>query len=131
VKKGDPAPPPPPATKLSKEQVQRSIALVVDDLSLSAESFEYTRQGLHKFIDTQLQPTDLVALVRTSAPGGTMQPFTTDRRLLHAQVDGMRWTVMSRNGVESFEAVQGSFLGIGMAAPPDVAPSCCCQKGSR
>ena len=118
VKKGEPAPPPPPAPKLSKEQVQRSIALVVDDLSLSAESFEYTRQGLHKFIDTQLQPTDLVALVRTSAPGGTMQPFTTDRRLLHAQVDGMRWTVMSRNGVESFEAVQGSFLGIGMAAPP-------------
>ena len=120
VKKGDPAPPPPPATKLSKEQVQRSIALVVDDLSLSAESFEYTRQGLHKFIDTQLQPTDLVALVRTSAPGGTMQPFTTDRRLLHAQVDGMRWTVMSRNGVESFEAVQGSFLGIGL--PAGVAP---------
>jgi VWFA-related protein len=118
VKKGEPAPPPPPATKLSKAQVQRSIALVVDDLSLSAESFEYTRQGLHKFIDTQLQPTDLVALVRTSAPGGTMQPFTTDRRLLHAQVDGMRWTAMSRNGVESFEAVQGSFLGIGMAAPP-------------
>jgi len=117
-KNGEPAPPPPPpVAKLSKEQVQRSIALVVDDLSLSAESFEYTRQGLHKFIDTQLQPTDLVALVRTSAPGGTMQPFTTDRRLLHAQVDGMRWTVMSRNGVESFEAVQGSFLGIGLAAP--------------
>jgi VWFA-related protein len=118
VKKGEPAPPPPPAAKLSKAQVQRSIALVVDDLSLSAESFEYTRQGLHKFIDTQLQPADLVALVRTSAPGGTMQPFTTDRRLLHAQVDGMRWTAMSRSGVESFEPVQGSFLGIGMVAPP-------------
>ncbi len=118
VKKGEPAPPPPPAAKLSKEQVQRSIALVVDDLSLSAESFEYARQGLHKFIDTQLQPTDLVALVRTSAPGGTLQPFTADRRLLHAQVDGMRWTALSRNGVESFEAIQGSFLGIGMVAPP-------------
>jgi VWFA-related protein len=120
AKKGEPAPPPPPATKLSKEQVQRSIALVVDDLSLSAESFEYTRQGLHKFIDTQLQPTDLVALVRTSAPGGTLQPFTTDRRLLHAQVDGMRWTAFSRNGVESFEAFQGSFLGIGMPATPGI-----------
>jgi VWFA-related protein len=100
--------------KLSKDQVQRSIALVVDDLSLSVESFEYTRKGLHKFIDTQLQPTDMVGLVRTSAPGGTLQPFTTDRRLLHAQVDGMRWTAMSRNGVESFEPVQGSLLGIGL-----------------
>jgi VWFA-related protein len=118
ARKGEPAPPPPPPVKVSKAQVQRSIALVVDDLSLSVESFEYTRRGLHKFIDTQLQPTDLVALVRTSAPGGTLQPFTTDRRLLHAQVDGMRWTAMSRNGVESFESVQGSFLGIGMAAPP-------------
>lgn len=114
AKKGEPAPPPPAPVKVSKEQVQRSIALVVDDLSMSAESFEYTRQGLHKFIDTQIQPTDLVALVRTSAPGGTLQPFTTDRRLLHAQVDGMRWTALSRSGVESFGAIQGSFLHIGL-----------------
>ncbi len=46
AKKGEPAPPPPPpVAKLSKEQVQRSIALVVDDLSLSAESFEYAQAG--------------------------------------------------------------------------------------
>jgi len=118
VKKGEAPAPPPPAVKLSKDEVQRSIALVVDDLGMSAESFEYARQGMHKFIDTQIQPTDLVALVRTSAPGGAVQPFTTDRRLLHAQVDGMRWTALSRSGVEAFEPVQGNFLNIGLGAGP-------------
>ena len=116
-KKNEPAPPVPPSSPLAREQVQRSIALVVDDLSLSVESFESARRGLHKFIDTQIQPTDLVALVRTSAPGGTLQPFTADRRLLHAQVDGMHWNVSSRSGVESLAPVNGSFLGIGMNTP--------------
>jgi hypothetical protein len=66
---------------------------VIDDLSLSFESFEPTRKALHKYIDTDIQPGDLVALVRTSSPGGTLKPFTTDRRLLHGQVDAMRWTL--------------------------------------
>lgn len=106
--------PMPSPARMAKQDVQRSIALVVDDLSLSVESFESTRKALHTFIDAQLLPRDLVALVRTSAPGGSLQPFTTDRRLLHAQVDGMRWSAMSRNGVEPNEAVNGSFLGIGL-----------------
>ena len=86
----------------ARADVQRSIAFVVDDLSLSFESFEPTRKALHKYIDADIQPGDLVALVRTSSPGGTLKPFTTDRRLLHAQVDAMRWTLNSRNGIEPF-----------------------------
>jgi VWFA-related protein len=99
---------------LARTDVQRSIALVVDDLSLSFESFEPTRKALHKFIDNDIQPRDLVALVRTSSPGGTLQPFTADRRVLHAEIDRLRWNVMSRAGVESDEPVNGSFLGIGL-----------------
>ena len=100
----------------ARADVQRSIAFVVDDLSLSFESFEPTRKALHKYIDTDIQPGDLVALVRTSSPGGTLKPFTTDRRLLHAQVDAMRWTLNSRNGIEPFVPLRSKLVLGGMGA---------------
>jgi VWFA-related protein len=108
--------PPTSPRPLSRHEVQRSIALVVDDLSLSVESFAPTQRALHKFIDTDLQPHDLVALVRTSSPGGMLQPFTADRRLLHAQIDALRWSLNSRNGVEPFSPIQGSMITVGMPA---------------
>ena len=67
------------------------------------ESFQNTQRALHAFVDRELRPTDLVALVRTGGSSGALQPFTTDRRVLHAAIDGLRWNVASRNGVEAFE----------------------------
>jgi VWFA-related protein len=77
----------------------------VDDLGLSWESMYYAKRGLHAFIDRDLGPTDLVAIVRTGGSIGGLQPFTTDRRLLHATIDRLRWSGFSRSGVEAFEAL--------------------------
>ena len=94
-----------PPTPVTRESVQRTLAVVVDDLSLSVESFQNAQRALHTFVDRELQPTDLVALVRTGGSSGALQSFTTDRRVLHAAIDGLRWNGASRNGVEPFEAV--------------------------
>jgi VWFA-related protein len=75
-----PGPPPGPGT------VRRTIAIVVDDLRLSFENVETVRGALRKVVDEQIQPGDLVALVRTSAGLGALQQFTTDRRVLQAAV---------------------------------------------
>ena len=48
--------------QLRREQVRRTVALVVDDLGLSFESIGFVRQALKEFVDEQMQPTDLVAL---------------------------------------------------------------------
>ena len=72
-------------------------------MGLSAENVLSTQRALHAFVDSELRPTDLVALVRTGGSTGALQPFTTDRRVLHAAIDGLRWNVSSRNGVEAFE----------------------------
>jgi VWFA-related protein len=105
---------------LTRDQVQRSIVLVVDDLGMSVESLYYAKRGLDQFIDRDVQPRDLMAIVRTSAPGGVLKPFTSDRRLLHAQVDGLHWNGFSRSHVEPFESVQSlldtSVPGGGQAA---------------
>lgn len=94
-----------PPAPVKREDVQRTVAVVVDDLSLSVESLLNAQRALHAFVDRELRPTDLVALVRTGGAGGGLQPFTTERRVMHAAIDGLRWNGASRNGVEAFEAV--------------------------
>jgi VWFA-related protein len=95
--------PPVPVSQIKREDVQRTLAIVVDDLSLSFESFEGAQRALHAFVDRELRPNDLVALVRTGGSIGALQPFTVDRRTLHASIDRLRWNGFSRNGVEPYE----------------------------
>ena len=90
-------------TVTSRETVQRTIAIVVDDLGLSWESLHHAKQALRTFIDREMQPVDLVAIIRTGGSVGALQPFTTDRRLLHATIERLNWNGLSRNGVEAFE----------------------------
>jgi VWFA-related protein len=80
----------------------RVMAIVIDDLGLSFESTAAVRGALTKFVNGEVVPGDLVAILRTSAGVGTLQQFTTDPRLLHAAIDRLRWTILSRAGIGSF-----------------------------
>ena len=51
----------------------------------------------------QLQPNDLVAIIRTGGEMGALQQFTNDQRLLSRAVDQLRWNICSRVGVSVFE----------------------------
>jgi VWFA-related protein len=101
------APPVPPA-RLRPEQVQRTIALVVDDLSLSFESTYSTRQALKKFVDQQIQPGDLVAIIRTGGGIGALQQFTSDKRQLYAAIERVRFNLQGRGNVTAFAPIQGN-----------------------
>jgi VWFA-related protein len=91
-----------PPEQLRPDQVRRSIALVVDDLGLSFESTYYVRNALRKFVDEQMKPGDLVAIIRTGAGVGALQQFTTDRQLLHAAIDRLKWNAYGRRGISAF-----------------------------
>jgi VWFA-related protein len=75
----------------SRDQTAQVIAFVVDDLRMQFRSVVDVRRMLHKYIDGRLQPGDLVAIIRTAGGAGTLQQFTTDRRLLKAAADKLRW----------------------------------------
>jgi VWFA-related protein len=92
-----------PAPPVKRENIQRTLVVVVDDLGLSVESLGYTKQALHAFVDHDLQPSDLVAVIRTGGTSDMLQAFTTDPRILHAAIDSLRWNGFSRSGVEAFE----------------------------
>jgi VWFA-related protein len=76
----------PPAT-IKRDVPRRTIAIVVDDLGLSAESMSSVRRSVRKFVAEQMQPDDLIAILRTGTQVGALQQFTNDKRLLNRAVD--------------------------------------------
>ncbi len=97
--------PPPPPTTIREDQVRRTIALVVDDLTLSFDSAYYTRRALKKFVDEQMQDGDLVAIIRTGAGIGALQQFTSDKRILYAAIDRVKWNMNGIGGISAFTPV--------------------------
>jgi VWFA-related protein len=93
----------PPPVRLRPEDVRRTIALVVDDLGLSFQTVNSTRRALKRFVDEQLRPGDMVAIVRTSGGVGALQQFTSDRRQLYAAVEAIKWYGTGRSGPTPFE----------------------------
>ncbi len=98
--------------RVSTRSNPRVLALVVDDLGLSFESTASVRRMLTRYVETQLEPGNLVAIIRTAGGVGTLQQFTTDRRLLLAAIDRVRWTVISRTGVSAFAPVVPPSLSV-------------------
>src|ERR1043166_5766877 len=117
---------PVPPTSLRPENVRRTFALVVDDLSLSFESAYYTRRALRKFVDEQMQPGDLVAIIRTGAGIGALQQFTSDKRLLYAAIEKVKWNAQGSGGVSAFAPIEPtpdtSLESDPSATPDDTAP---------
>ena len=75
--------------------VRRTIAIVVDDLTMSFGSVYYARKALRKFVEEQMQPGDLVAIIRTAGAVGALQQFTSDKRLLLSAIDAIRWNPLT------------------------------------
>jgi len=116
---------PPPATSDAKKttpgvpfapikpnEARRTVAFVVDDLGLSAESMHQVRKQLRKFIAEQLQPNDLVAIIRTGGEMGALQQFTNDKRILTRAADQLRWNICSRAGIHVIKPAGGFNAGV-------------------
>lgn len=104
--------------KVRMEDIHRTAALVVDDLGLSFESTARVHQALKHYVDNELQPGDLVAILRTGAGVGALQQFTTDRRLLYAAIDRVRFNSMGLGTIGTFAPLSSSnsLTGINLAA---------------
>lgn len=102
---------PPVPVRLRPEDVRRTLALVVDDLGLSFGSIDAVKSALKKFVDQQMQPSDLVAIIRTGSGVGALQQFTSDKRLLYAAIKKVRWNPAGRGGVNIFRPIDPSVTG--------------------
>ena len=106
-KNAPPAPPVPVITApLRSEEVRRTLALVVDDLSLSFTSAYTVRRALRKFVDEMMQPNDLVAIIRTGSGVGALQQFTSDKRQLHAAIERLKWHPGGNSGTTGVPPIE-------------------------
>jgi VWFA-related protein len=110
-----------PAASLKHQDVRRTIVLFIGDLLTSAESMPGIRAGLKKFVQEQVRPGDLVAIVRSSAGLGALQDFTPDKRMLLAAVDQVRWTphAIGNGGASAYETIGQPSLAAGNLAQLD------------
>ncbi len=96
-----------PAQPVRREDVRRTIVLFVGDLLTSSESIPAIRAGLKNFVQEQMRPGDLAAIVRSGAGLGALQDFTTDRQMLMAAIDQVRWSTnaLGIGGASAYEAM--------------------------
>ena len=90
----------------------RTMAIVVDDLGIAFESIGRVRNQLRKFVEQDMRPNDMVAIIRTGGEVGALQQFTTDKRLLLRAIENLRWNISSRMGVSMLPP-----LGLDIGAP--------------
>lgn len=105
-KKAAKAAPPIPPARIKPGEARRTVALVIDDLGTSFESVAQVRNSLKKYVDDEMQPGDLVAIIRTSAGMGALQQFTSDKSLLHRAIERIRFYPGGRSGVSAFAPIE-------------------------
>lgn len=76
-----------PATPAAAVVPGRRIVFFVDDLHMSPDSMNRTRQMLKRFLDDEMTPKDTVAIVSASGQVGFLQQFTTNKKVLEAAKD--------------------------------------------
>ncbi|MCY3757511.1 MAG: VWA domain-containing protein [Acidobacteria bacterium] len=86
------------APPLNLQRQRRSIAVVVDELGLGFGSVNPAKKGLGEFIRGQIQPNDLVALVRTGVETEQIH-FTSDKKELLEALEQVKYNPMSRQGL--------------------------------
>ena len=114
--KNDNAPPLIPKPPLPRE-VKRTIAIVVDDLGISFQSMANLRTYLRKFLNENLRPNDLIAIIRTGGEVGALQQFTSDPRVLASAIADLKWNPCSRVGA----SVIAPERSLAILTPPEPA----------
>jgi VWFA-related protein len=99
------------------QEIKRTIAIVVDDLGMSFQSMSNLRSYLPKFLNENLRPNDLIAIIRTGGEVGALQQFTSDARVLSSAIADLKWNPCSRVGA-SVVAPERSLV---ILTPPEPA----------
>lgn len=91
VKRPDGNSPQLPSVPLRAEQVNRTIAIVIDDLTIACTDMPFIKRALKKFVAEEMMPGDLVAIIRAGKGIGSLQQFTSDKQRLFSAIDSVRF----------------------------------------
>jgi VWFA-related protein len=114
-----------PLARLEPEDVRRVIVFIVDDISMSFENLHFARMGLKKFVEQQMHPGDLIAILRTSYGNSALQVFLSEKQQLMARIDTVEWgpnagRVVSEDTLQPLYEGQISAINYGIKALKDM-----------
>ncbi|MBN2244150.1 MAG: VWA domain-containing protein, partial [Acidobacteria bacterium] len=72
-----------------KKPSPRTAALFVDNLHLRFDTLTWVKANLHRFVDENLDPQDMVAIVTSDTDLGIAQQFTRNRQILRYAIDNI------------------------------------------
>jgi VWFA-related protein len=104
---------------LDRNNVNRIMVFVVDDFSMSFEQLYFARMGLQRFVERQMKPGDMVAILRTICGSSAISMFSSDKRDLEAKIDNLRQYANSDQYAEIFDR-QLQMLRYGIGALRDM-----------
>ena len=81
---------------LNRENVHRTIAFIVDNITMSFKQVYRARMALRKFVEDQMLPGDLVAILSTSGGNASHLIFTQDKKPLLEIIDNLKWYIDPR-----------------------------------
>ena len=93
--KGAIPPPELPPEGVTRGQVRRTLAILVDDLNIAFADLAQVRQAVTKFVAEDLREGDLAAIVTTQGGMGIYSQFTTNRALLAEAASKLVWSQRS------------------------------------
>ena len=101
---------------LSGAEVRRIFSFIVDDLTIPYQDLVYVRQMLTNFVDNQMQPTDLVAIVRTVGGKGLLQQLTSDKDMLRRAIAALTVTTHPFNAFNNPASGKAPVTDVGKLA---------------
>jgi VWFA-related protein len=105
------APPTRAGHEMGRNQLRRTIVFLLDDESFAATTIPAVREAVRRTVDGTLEPGDLSALIRTSSGNGSLEQFTSDKRILLDSAAKIRWTPGSRANPGLLPQTSGAVLG--------------------
>ena len=81
-----------PTAELKKEDTRRTIIFVLDEMSMSLENIYNAKVSLRNFVEKQMLPGDMVAILSTGRGNSALQMFLSDRNQLLARINALRLT---------------------------------------
>lgn len=101
----------PPAAPFKPTEPHRTIAFVFDDIGSSAGTIGSAKKQIRKFVEEEMQPNDLVAIIRTGGEVGALQQFTNDKRILLRAIENLHYNAAGRLGISMFPSGMDPLAG--------------------
>ena len=75
--------------ELEKEEVCRTIVFIVDNNSMRASHLQFAKMSVNRFLEMQMQPCDIAAVIQTGSDNKGMNIFSSDKLLIAEQVNSI------------------------------------------